>query len=453
MKAKLALLRNQRSAKNRELESLRSRRAAMQTREDELADAIDAAAEVSPDLEAQVNALAEEQTNVDAAISAAENAIAALDSAIAAEQNAAADAIETAIETDPADVDDPGVYVAGIRPGSQARGSGSGAQTRAARQQRAADFQRTGRQKIDNVPAFLRSPVLVTGSTIAKPTGVSGINDGVGLSTVSSIVDMVNVEDCTGMGTYRVAYQDTELNEAAAYTLGSAPTEVEPGFNYVDLTPSSFATISYVDKGIRKQSPLNYEDKVRASARVALRKRLSKMLAECIPASALAEKLEIVSTAASYTIGADFLSNLILSYGGDEDVDGNGVLFLAKEDLKAFAAVRGKNEYLPVYSIIPDAGNPNSGVIKDNYGLSCRYCLNRYVSALTGATLTTSATTHMFYGNPKAVTLGLWGTADVEVSDGYKFAEGLLTVRGEVSAAADLTAKNGFIVVSAKKSA
>ena len=57
----------------------------------------------------------------------------------------------------------------------------------------------------------------------------------------------------------------------------------------------------------------------------------------------------------------------------------------------------------------------------------------------------------MFYGNPQAAELAIWGGYDVEVNDGYKFAEGLLTVRGEVSAAVGVTAKGGFVIVTAKK--
>ena len=69
------------------------------------------------------------------------------------------------------------------------------------------------------------------------------------------------------------------------------------------------------------------------------------------------------------------------------------------------------------------------------------------------ATLTTTATKHMFYGNPQCAELALWGGFEVEVNEGYKFAEGLLTVRGEVTADVDVTVKNGFVVVTAKKAA
>ena len=146
----------------------------------------------------------------------------------------------------------------------------------------------------------------------------------------------------------------------------------------------------------------------------------------------------------------NFLSDIILAYGGDEGVDGAAVLVLPKEDLKAFAAVRGKNEYLPVYSIIPDAANPSMGVIKDNNGLSCRYCLNKNVPALSTATLSTTAKKGMFYGNPQCAEMALWGGVDVSVNDGYKFGEGLLTILGEVTADADVTTPKGFVVVSAK---
>ena len=129
------------------------------------------------------------------------------------------------------------------------------------------------------------------------------------------------------------------------------------------------------------------------------------------------------------------------------------VLVLNKADLLAFAAIRGKNEYLPVYSITPDAANPSTGIIKDNNGLSCRYCLSKDLTALSTATLTTTATKHMFYGNPQCAELALWGGFEVEVNEGYKFAEGLLTVRGEVTADVDVTVKNGFVVVTAKKAA
>ena len=46
--------------------------------------------------------------------------------------------------------------------------------------------------------------------------------------------------------------------------------------------------------------------------------------------------------------------------------------------------------------------------------------------------------------------MGLWGGVEIDVNDGYKFGEGLLTIRGEVMADQDVTVPNGFVVVTAK---
>jgi len=266
--------------------------------------------------------------------------------------------------------------------------------------------------------------------------------------------DLVKLVDATGMAQYKVAAMTADATDAAL-TEGQVPTESEPTFASVTFTPSNYGVIGYVSKEIRKQSPLNYEEKVTESSRRALRKRLNTLIAAAIPASTLCDTYAITLAAAA-TTGADafdanLLSNIILAYGGDEAVDGQAVLFLNKKDLKAFAAVRGTNEFLPVYSIVPDAETPSTGVIKDNNGLSCRYCISNDVPALSDMSLTTTAKKAMFYGNPQCCELPIWGGMDVEVNDGYKFGEGLLTVRGEVTADADVTVKGGFVVVTAKK--
>ena len=240
---------------------------------------------------------------------------------------------------------------------------------------------------------------------------------------------------------------------AAAGTDGTLPTESEPAFGSVELKPTMVSLLSYISREIRKQSPLQYEEKVNESTTRALRRHLSKIAVEKALASPLntTHAVSAASGAAAFT--PSLLSDIILAYGGDEGVGGAAVLVLNKADLKAFAAVRGKNEYLPVYSITPDAANPSMGVIKDNNGLSCRYCLNKNVPALSTASLSSTPAKTMLYGNPKCLEMGMWGGVEVTVNDGYKFGEGLLTIRGEATADANVTVKNGFVVVTATKSA
>lgn len=298
-------------------------------------------------------------------------------------------------------------------------------------EERAQQLVETGRMKIE-----ARS-LLVSGGTVALATKVKeDINDIEG-PQVSSLVDLVNIEDCEGMGTFRVPYESADMS-ANAETEGSAGTASDATFGYVDLTPNDYDALAYISKQIVKQSPVKYEEKVRKSARTALRKKASKTIVDAIAASSLT----VTKTVSANSISASTLRDIVFAYGGDEGV-GAGVLILNKTDLVAFGAVRGTNEKKAVYEITPDQADPNRGTIRDG-GLVVPYILNSNVKPLTGAT---DEDKTMLYGSLQNVTLALWGDVEVKVSEDYKFAEGLLTVRGEVLCDADLVVKNGFVVV------
>lgn len=290
-----------------------------------------------------------------------------------------------------------------------------------------------------------RAALTVSGGTVATPTGVGELN--AAMNTVSSIVDMVNTVDCTGMGSNKVPYEIPNTDEAEENDEGSVPTEQEQQFGYVTLTPSNFATIGYISKEIRKQSPINYESRVRESAYNRLRRTVARKITNAVYDSTL--KNEITSITA---IDAKTLRTIAYNHGTDDSIIGEAVLFLNKSDLIAFGDVRGTNEKKAVYEITPDAQNPNTGIIKDG-GLSVRYCLNSACTALTGATnsSTTKTKPTMFYGQPRTIEVDLFGSYNVETNEGYKFGEGLLTIRGDVDAAADLTTYHGMTVVSLPK--
>ena len=427
---KIILLRKKYEALQKEETQLRSTQAGFATREADLAAQVEAA-------------------TTDEEIAAAANAVAALEEAQKTTRQRLetikdeADAILAEIEAA-----EDAAAAAGVEPDAEARSS---VRSGAAFQRRCQEFQRTGRMVYENARSMVKRSVLTSTAGIVGPTGVGGINDAAG-NNVSDFLDLIKITDCTGMATYKVAYMTGDA-VAAAGTDGTAPAESNPTFGSVELKPSMVSLLSYISREIRKQSPLQYEQKVNESTTRALRRALSKQAVDAVLASALTTVHELVGTTGAALFTPSLLSDIILAYGGDEGVDGAAVLVLNKADLKAFAAVRGKNEYLPVYSITPDASNPSMGVIKDNNGLSCRYCLNKNVPALSTATLGTSAVKTMFYGNPQCAEMAMWGGVEVNVNEGYKFGEGLLTIRGEATADTDVTVKDGFVVVTAKKSA
>ena len=290
---------------------------------------------------------------------------------------------------------------------------------------RAKAFAESGKMTIGNADA--RS-VLVSSGKLATPTGVGGINDILG-ARVSSIVDLVKITDASGMGAYKVAYQDTDAT-AATQTEGSAYNASDPTFNFVTISPQTEAVLSYISKQARKQTPLNYQGKVNESALVALRKRAAKIVTDKLLASTIVDKIY------SVTLDEKALRKIAFNYGGDESIVGAAVLFLNKADLITLGDVRGTSDKKPVYEITPDAGNPNTGTIKDG-GLTVQYCID---SNLTSGTLV--------YGQPKCFELALFSDYDIMVSEDFAFDKGLLAIRGDVELGGDVVVKGGFVVAS-----
>lgn len=316
---------------------------------------------------------------------------------------------------------------------------------------RAAKFARDGRMAI---PVSETRSTLLSGGKIATPTGVGGIGEPQNI--LSSIIDMIAIEDLTGMGSYKEAFVSA-WQTAGAGTEGTVANTSDPTYKIAVINPFDIDVVSYVSKQIKKQSPLLYEEKVRKGALIALKKKAVSYIiggdgatepfgiynAADSAAAALCETYDVTSS----TIDGTTLRKIVFNYGGDENVGAGAKLFLHKNDLIAFGDVRGTNEKKAVYEIIPDGSNPNIGVIKDG-GLAVPYVLCSDVTALSDSTYSDADIPTMIYGNPANYKLGLFGDFEVAVSDDYKFGEGLLTVRGEVVLGGNVVADKGFLIVN-----
>lgn len=301
---------------------------------------------------------------------------------------------------------------------------GNNTMTHEERKAAAETFVANGKMVIKNEEA---RAMLVSSGKIATPTDVKGINELP--NEVSSIVDMVDVEDCSGMGSNKIAYEYT-APVGGVTVEGETYAEGETVTDFVTTTPQTVTTISYISKQVTKQTPIKYEEKVRKNALAALRKKVAKIIVEKIRASALVIKKTIAK------IDEKTLRTIALSYGGDENVEGNAVLMINKNTLVALGDVRGTNEKKAVYEITPDASNPNTGIIKDG-GLSVKYVLNSEV-----------ADNEFMYGQPLKCELDIYSDYEVKVSEDFKFDKGMLAIRGDVEADVAVTFKDGFIVAT-----
>lgn len=287
---------------------------------------------------------------------------------------------------------------------------------------RAQEFAKTNKMTIENNEA---RAVLVSSGQIATPTQVAGINDAVG-AKVSSIVDLVKVTDASGMGAYKVAYEDADA-AAATQTEGAAYNESDPTYNFVEIAPQTEAVISYISKQARKQTPLNYQQKVNESALVALRKRAAKLITDKLVASDLNTSLTLEA------LDDKTLRKIAFNYGGDESIAGAATLFINKADLVTLGDVRGSDKK-PAYEITPDASNPNTGIIKDG-GLSVPYCINSNLAVGTIA-----------YGQAHNFELALFSNYEISVSEDFAFNKGLLAIAGDVELGGDVVVKGGFVL-------
>ena len=262
MALRTLLLRKKQTELEKERDQLRNRQAEFEKREGEIAQAIEEA-QTDDDkaaVEAAVDELEANQKTVKERLQALETEIKDIVAQIEESEKAQQEALDAGGE-DPAETENT------EETGERSRRRGEEKRSMNKMTERAAqEFQRSGKHAYKNVRSLIRAALTTADTT--KPVGVGGINDPLG--GVSSLIDLVKLTDCTGMGAYRIALMTGDGNMAGERTEGQIPGEGNPTFDYVEILPKMYGTIDYVSKEIRKQTPLNYEEKVTAAARRSL---------------------------------------------------------------------------------------------------------------------------------------------------------------------------------------
>ena len=312
--------------------------------------------------------------------------------------------------------------------------------------------------------AVEKSVTLATG-TLAQPTGAgTNIRDPLG-NGVGAIIDQVYVQDLTGMSAFLEPYVISELDAKGAKVATAAGTartaSSDPTFGVAKIAPYELTTTSYVDRNISRLTPANYYAKVYAMAIRAMRRDTVKMIfngdgqstndmfgiktAKNIAGNAIYATKELSA------VDADLLTELMFAYGGDEMLGGSCRLYLNKADLLALGKIRGTNEKRRLFDIVPDAGNPNTGTIREG-GTIVPYSIASDLTALTGADATSAAVQTMVYGDPMNYELGLFGDYTVRVDESVKAVERMLTILGDAMVGGNLIVDKGFVVATLPKS-
>ena len=312
--------------------------------------------------------------------------------------------------------------------------------------------------------AVEKSVTLATG-TLAQPTGAgTNIRDPLG-NGVGAIIDQVYVQDLTGMASYLEPYVISEFDASGADVATAAGTartaSGDPTFGVAKIAPYELTTTSYVDRNISRLTPANYYAKVYAMAIRAMRRDTVKMIfngdgqstndmfgiktAKNIAGNAIYATKELSA------VDADLLTELMFAYGGDEMLGGSCRLYLNKADLLALGKIRGTNEKRRLFDIVPDAGNPNTGTIREG-GTIVPYSIASNLTALSGSSQGSTAIQTMVYGDPMNYEMGLFGDYTVRVDESVKAVERMLTILGDAMVGGNLIVDKGFVVATLPKS-
>lgn len=287
--------------------------------------------------------------------------------------------------------------------------------------------------------------VTISSGSLATPTDTQKtINEMLGSG--NSLVDKVNFANCYNMKEYKVPYIAGEAT-AEKTSEGNDAGGTETIFGYAVLEPSTITTYSEISSEATKLTDIDYYAAVQASARKALRRKISEFIVNSDSLSSPkfigikdTDTIDSDTDVAIKAIDEKTLRAIALNYGGSDDIVGEGILILNKKDLVAFGDVRGSDKK-PVYEIIPDTVNTNTGIIKDG-GLSVRYSLNSNIKDLETAS---TGDYIMYYGVPSCYEIGLFSDFTVKVSEDAAFKKRMIAVLGEVMVGGNVVVKNGFV--------
>ena len=308
--------------------------------------------------------------------------------------------------------------------------------------------------------ALTNSTTLATG-TLVQPTGAgSAIHDPLG-NVVSSIVDQVSVLNLTGMSSYLEPYVISEIDAKhgkVADLAGKTRTEsADPTFGVAEIKPYELNVTSYVDRNISRLSPADYYGKIYAMAMRAMRRQVAQFIVNSsggaspdmhgIKTATNRDGAAIYQTLAVTGIHENLLSSLYFAYGSGEAIGANARLLLTKQDLKALGELRGTNEKKRLFEIVPDAGNPNTGTIRDG-GVVLPYTIVSGLTSLATATAGASAIQTMLYGDPANYELGLFGDYTIRVDESVKAVERMTTILGDAFVGGNLVVDKGFVVAT-----
>lgn len=261
---------------------------------------------------------------------------------------------------------------------------------------------------------------------------------------VSNILDLVTYKYLPGGESYTQAFMKDY--GAAGYTAeGSNAYETEPTWGYAQINKTKITAYTEVSEEFEKLKPSFYLAEIQRNLTIAMRKTLAREIiigdgdtGHITGILAPAAKVVALETSKDLEIGAideNTLNEIILSYGGDEEVY-RGVLILNKADLKEFLKVRGSDKK-PVYKV--DFVNQTIDGIP--------YVISNHI--VPHATAEPGQYT-MVYGALGHYDLVAFSPIEISKSTDFKFRQGQIAYRAVGMFGGNVTSFNAFLRIKKK---
>ena len=286
---------------------------------------------------------------------------------------------------------------------------------------------------------------VVLDNTVLIPKKQSTNLVGYPFNQVSGILDAVNYLDVITGETYEEPYivstgegdytaQPNSSGEGGMYH------EVDLDWDTALITKTKITAYSEITKELERTPAANYADAVEANIGTSLRKKLAKEVVvgdgatgHFVGIMSSAVKANAVNDYELGTINENTLDELILNYGGEEDIESVMAILLNKLTLLEFSRVRGSDKR-KVYNI-NYANNTIDGI---------KFFTS---SSVKGFDAATEGEAVLAYGDFNKYRVAVFSNIETARSTDYKFRQGITAFRGDVFMGGNVIGYGAFIRV------
>ena len=286
---------------------------------------------------------------------------------------------------------------------------------------------------------------VVLDSTVLVPKKQSANLVGYPFNQVSGILDAVNYLDVITGETYEEPYivstgEGDYTAQPSSSGEGGMYHEVDLDWDTALITKTKITAYSEITKELERTPAANYADAVEANIGTSLRKKLAKEVVvgdgttgHFVGIMSSAVKANAVNDYELGTINENTLDELILNYGGEEDIESVMAILLNKLTLLEFSRVRGSDKR-KVYNI-NYANNTIDGI---------KFFTS---SSVKGFDAATEGEAVLAYGDFNKYRVAVFSNIETARSTDYKFRQGITAFRGDVFMGGNVIGYGAFIRV------